>query len=361
MVERAFVDNSVALQIGAFTGPVAQGEAALARALQRCSGMAIAFRPDLGAAFAPDESGVGLRQVDIASLPVKTTGALAALQAAGVDFDFILDMQDRRAKRMAPNDELTPPVFAFNRLQGDGRRILMPLPIYHDFGTGHFVDAVRPDAVAWADKVPRVVWRGITGGRAALDAEGLVEGMRIKMALRRLREGRMTEAQVREVLAACPRWGLLERLRDDPRFDLGFVDGDGYVIAQTPLHSHLERPRMPQAEMQRFRYVAVLRGLDVGSSFYWVMHSGSLGLVMETPFETFASGHFRPGEAYLPFRLDGSDLATRLDWAEAHPAEVQAMVAQAAQISALLLRADLRAEILRRVVAQVAAQPRVQE
>lgn len=359
MVDSAFVDRSVGLQIGSYTGPVAQGEVALARALQRCSGMGIAFRPDLGEAFALDDTGTALRRVESKALPVKTAGALAALQDAGATFDFIIDMQDRRAKRMAQEEEPTPPVFAFNRLQGDARRILLPLPIYHDFGTGHFVDVVRPDAVAWEEKVPRVVWRGITGGRAALDATGLVEGMRIKMALRRLREGRMTEAQVREVLAACPRWGLLERMQGDPRFDLGFVDGDGYVIAQTPLHAHLERPRMPQAEMQRYRYIAVLRGLDVGSSFYWVMHSGSLGLVMETPFETFASAHFRPGEAYLPFRLDGSDLAAQLDWAEAHPAEVRAMVARASETAALLLRADLRTDILRRVVAQVAALPRV--
>ena len=360
MSVNAFVEESVALQMGGYAGPMAQGEAALSRALQRCSGMGIAFRPALGEAFALDADGVGLRQVERKALPVKTARALADLLAYAPDFDFIIDMQDRRAARMAPDEAPTPPVFAFNRLHGDSRRILMPLAIYHDFGTGQFADVVRPDAVAWEDKVPRVVWRGITGGRAAMDEAGLVEGMRMKMAMRRLREGRMTETELRDVLVACPRWGLLDRMQGDPRFDMGFVDGDGYVIAQTPLHAHLERPRVPQVEMQRYRYIAVLRGLDVGSSFYWVMNSGSLGLVMETPFETFASAHFRPGEAYLPFRLDGSDLAERLDWAEAHQNEVRAMVAQAGETAALLLRADLRAEVLRRIVAQVAALPRLE-
>ena len=360
MSVNAFVEESVALQMGGYAGPMAQGEAALSRALQRCSGMGIAFRPALGEAFALDADGVGLRRVERKALPVKTARALADLLAYAPDFDFIIDMQDRRAARMAPDEAPTPPVFAFNRLHGDTRRILMPLAIYHDFGTGQFADVVRPDAVAWEDKVPRVVWRGITGGRAAMDEAGLVEGMRMKMAMRRLREGRMTETELREVLVACPRWGLLDRMQGDPRFDMGFVDGDGYVIAQTPLHAHLERPRVPQVEMQRYRYIAVLRGLDVGSSFYWVMNSGSLGLVMETPFETFASAHFRPGEAYLPFRLDGSDLGERLDWAEAHQNEVRAMVAQAGETAALLLRADLRAEVLRRIVAQVAALPRLE-
>lgn len=360
MSVNAFVEESVALQMGGYAGPMAQGEAALSRALQRCSGMGIAFRAALGEAFALDADGVGLRRVERKALPVKTARALADLLVYAPDFDFIIDMQDRRAARMAPDEAPTPPVFAFNRLQGDARRILMPLAIYHDFETGQFADVVRPDAVAWEDKVPRVVWRGITGGRAAMDEAGLVEGMRMKMAMRRLREGRMTETELREVLVACPRWGLLDRMQGDPRFDMGFVDGDGYVIAQTPLHAHLERPRVPQVEMQRYRYIAVLRGLDVGSSFYWVMNSGSLGLVMESPFETFASAHFRPGEAYLPFRLDGSDLGERLDWAEAHQNEVRAMVAQAGETAALLLRADLRAEVLRRIVAQVAALPRLE-
>lgn len=361
MGEDEFTARSVDLQIGGQDGPVAQGDAALLQGLQRSSGMAVAWCPARGEVLALDAAGTGMRPVDLSKGKVspKTTGALAALRAAGADFGFVLDMQDRRAKRIAPEGEPVPPVFAFNRLMGDGQRILLPLPVYHDFGTGHFADAVRPDAVAWEEKVPRVVWRGITGGRAALDADGLVEGMRVKMAMRRHREGRMSEAELRAVLAACPRWGLLERLNDDPRFDMGFVDGDGYVIARTPLHAHLERPRMPQVAMQGYRYIAVLRGLDVGSSFYWVMHSGSLGLVMETPFETFASGHFRPWEAYLPFALDGSDLRARLDWAEANPGAVREMVAKAGAIAALLIRADLRDRILRRVVARVAALPRV--
>lgn len=299
-----------------------------------------------------------VRADQIADQP-KTAAALARLIEAGADFAFILDMQDRRAKRIAPHGEPTPPVFSFNRLKADPHRILIPLPVYHDYRTGHFCDAVRPDAVDWADKVPRLVWRGITGGRAALDAEGLSEGMRAKMALRRHRDGRMTEEALREILLACPRYGLLDRCRDNPRFDMGFVDGDGYVIADTPMHSHLERPRLPQSAMQEYRYIAVLRGLDVGSSFYWVMNSGSLGLVMDTPYETFASGHFVPGQHYLPFRLNGSDLSSQLDWADAHEGEARAMIARAGAVSSMLLDPDLRAEILRRLVRQISALPRL--
>lgn len=362
MVEYDFLSRSVVRQLGGFSGPVAQSDGALIRALRRSSGMAIAWCPSRQVVLSLDPDEDRLRPADpgAAAHGPKTAGALATLLEAGADFAFVVDMQDRRAKRISPDGEPAAPIFCFNRLKGDTQRILVPLPVYHDFGTGHFSDAVRPDAVAWTDKEPRLVWRGITGGRAAMDAEGLREGMRMKMALRRHREGRLSERDLRAVLMACPRYGLLERLKDDPRCDMGFVDGDGYVIAQTPLHAHLARPRMPQSAMQRFRYVAVLRGLDVGSSFYWVMNSGSLGLVMETPFETFASGHFRPDDAYLPFRMDGSDLARQLDWAEANPDRAQAMADRAAAISAFLLRADLRSEILRRLVRHISTLPRVE-
>lgn len=361
MEKDEFVAKSVALQMGGYSGPVAQDDAALIRALRRSSGMAIAWCPRRQQVLVIEPESDRLRPIG----PVppkdhpKTAAAFALLRSAGADFAFILDMQDRRAKRIEPEGGPTPPVFTFNRLKGDPHRILIPLHGYHDYGTGHFADAVQPDALPWDAKVPRVVWRGITGGRAAMDAQGLAEGMRVKMALRRFRDGRMTEAALRDLLLACPRYGLLERFRDDPRFDMGFVDGDGYVIAQTPLHQHLERPRMAQSAMQGYRYIAVLRGLDVGSSFYWVMNSGSLGLVMDTPFETFASGHFIPGQHYLPFRLDGSDLSAQVEWAEAHQTEAREMSLRAGEISSYLLRSDLRAKILQRILRQIAAMPRL--
>lgn len=362
MQQDEFLARSVALQLGGLAGPVAQGDGALIRALGRSSGMAIAWCPQRKAALVADPVTGGLCPVEpsVLSERPKIGRALDALLAAGADFAFILDMQDRRAKRIAPEDAPVPPVFTFNRLKGDRQRILIPLPIYHDYGSGQFTDAVHPDAVPWQERRACLVWRGITGGRAAMDAEGLQEGMRMKMALRRHREGRMTEAALREVLLACPRYGLLERSQGDARRDLGFVDGDGYVIARTPLHAHLERPRLTQAAMQEYRYIAVLRGLDVGSSFYWVMNSGSLGLVMETPFETFASGHFQPGEHYLPFRLDGSDLSARMDWADGHEDEVRAMIARAGAVSSFLLRPDLRQAILGEIVRQVAGMPKVE-
>ena len=125
------------------------------------------------------------------------------------------------------------------------------------------------------------------------------------------------------------------------------------MISETPLHEHLERPRLSPEDMQQFRYIAVLRGNDVGSSFYWTMNSGSVGFVQDTPYKTFASGHFRPWEHYIPFAEDGSDLPDKLDWAEAHQLECRAMVRRAATVCALLGRVNLRAEVLAAVIRRV--------
>ena len=360
MTEDEFVERSVALQVGTFRGPLDHSDEGLRRTLSRCSGSAVGFRPGLGDAVVLDAAEGVLRAVKhrVFSANAKVRGAFETISALGPDFPFVIDMQDRRVRTMAPEGEPVVAVFAFNRIVGDPQRILWPLAEYHDLGVQQFVDAVRPDTVPWSAKREQLVWRGITGGRATVDAPGVGEGMRVKTAVRRFREGRMSVEELRGILVASPRYRILEMVQDDPRCDMGFVDGDGYVIAETPLHAHLERPRLTRPNMQERQFIAVLRGLDVGSSFYWVMNSGSAGFVMDTPFETFASGHFRPWEHYVPFREDGADLGARLAWASSHQNEVRTMAARAAEICALLLRADLRARILRRVMEAVAAMPR---
>ncbi|MEJ2003142.1 MAG: glycosyl transferase family 90, partial [Maritimibacter sp.] len=285
--------------------------------------------------------------------------SLAQIRAQGPEFGFVADMQDRRLRDVAEKGAPPYPVFCFNRQIGDANRLLWPLPVYHDLDGDQFLAGTRPDAVAWEDKLPRVVWRGTTNGRAEGDGAGRGEGMRLKAALRRYRNGRMTLDQLGKLIATTPRYRTLRHAESDPRFDFGFIDGEGHIIAETPFHADLEKTRMTRDQQQRYKYIAVLRGVDVGSSFYWVMNSGSVGFVMDTPFETFASGHFRPWEHYIPFREDASDLAERFDWAEAHPAECKAMTERAAEICTLLARADLRDKILREVIARLNAMERV--
>ncbi len=361
MTEAEFIAKSVALMLGGVTGPLAQSEAALLRALAGSSGIAVAHLLGQDDPVGRDPETGALKQLRLRAVArnQKVGGSLTQIRAQGPEFGFVTDMQDRRLRDVAEKGAQPYPVFCFNRQIGDANRLLWPLPIYHDLDGDQFLAGTRPDAVAWEDKLPRVVWRGITGGRSAGSGAGRDEGMRLKAAFRRFQAGKLSEEKLRQIISTAPRYRALTHVAGDPRFDFGFVDGDGYIIAETPLHAHLERPRMPREEMQRHKYIAVLRGLDVGSSFYWVMNSGSVGFVMDTPFETFASGHFRPWEHYIPFREDLSDLEAHFDWAEAHPDECKAMTERAAEICALLARADLRAEILHQVVARLNAMERV--
>lgn len=358
MTEAGFIAASVAMQLGGFAGPVAQSQEALLRALRGSSGSALAQLPGGGPVVQLAEG--SLREMDRHELaqPGKATNALAQIRALGPAFGFIVDMQDRRVRSLAEPEDACWPVFCFNRKAEDMRRILWPLPFYHDLPGDHFLADIRPDAVPWEEKAPRVVWRGITGGRV-MGTDPRDEGIRLKGILRRHAAGRLKDAALADLVGRLPRFHALAKVQGDPRFDFGFVDGDGYVIAKTPLHAPLGRPRLSRLEMQRNKYIAVLRGLDVGSSFYWVMNSGSVGFVMETPFQSFASGHFRAWEHYIPFREDCADLTERFDWAEAHPAECREMTRRAAGVCALLARPDLRARILRETVARVNAMERV--
>ena len=179
------------------------------------------------------------------------------------------------------------------------------------------------------------------------------EGIRLKGILRRYSNEKISKNEVAGLVGQLPRFHALTKVFGDPRFDFGFVDGDGYVIAETPLHADLGRPRMSRIDMQRNKYIAVLRGLDVGSSFYWVMNSGSVGFVMETPYETFASQHFRPWEHYIPFREDCADLNERFDWAEEHTYQCEEMTKRAVDVCRLLSFADVRERVANEVVRRI--------
>lgn len=73
------------------------------------------------------------------------------------------------------------------------------------------------------------------------------------------------------------------------------------------------KPRMTRQEMQKSRYLAVIWGNDLASKFFWTMNSGPQGLVMDTPFDSFAACHFRAHAHYLPFKANMSDFDAVFD------------------------------------------------
>jgi hypothetical protein len=362
MTEAEFVRRSVEHQLGGVTGAgLCQDEDARLFAEAASSGGALSWNGATGlphafnnwAKLCDAEGQESLRQVGGRATEVKYVRSLAEMQAAGADFSMIVDMQDRRTRNLRLADGRVFPTFCFNRLVGVTDRVLWPLPLYHDIEDEGFLGGIDPKAVPWAEKDNRIVWRGIPGGRASPKGEVRSETVRLFYVLKRHAAGEMSREEALATISTFPRHRFVERLHADPRADVGFISRKGIKLPGQPLLSHLERPRVSRQDMQRSKYLAVVRGNDVASSLYWTMNSGSLALVMESPFETFGSCHFRPWEHYVPFREDMSDFDVAYDWCEAHPAECQAMAESAAEVCRLLARADLRQEIGRGVVGAV--------
>ncbi len=341
--------------------PLVLTEETRSRALAGSSGSALAWNtakgrpyPDNGWRYekgaAPGDPQAVFNTNRFATLD-KPLGALRGLLAAGAGSDLIVDMQDRRLREVALPDGRLHPVFAFNRAVGDPGRVLWPLPGYHDIGSPGFLGPADWTDVAWAKKAPRIAWRGNLNGRADWHGEVRREGLRLGPLMRKYKSGEISERKARRTLEQFPRHRLMHRYIDDPRFDIGFTGADRGALEDLPFMPPYLRPRLSQQEARLFRYILVLPGMDVGSSFYWTMNSGSLALVMEGVFETFASGHFRPWQHYVPFRRDLADLEERIDWCLSHDADCRQMAEAARALCALLARRDLRDEIGRRVVA----------
>lgn len=359
MTEAEFVRRSVEHQLGGVTSAgLCQEEAARLFAEAAASGAALSWdaAAEMPRAFnnwaqvRDGEGQVSLCQIGGRSTDEKFVRSLEEMRAAGLDFDLVIDMQDRRSRNLRLDDGRLFPTLSFNRLVGATDRVLWPLPLYHDIAGEGFLGGLDPKAVAWAEKDSKIVWRGMPGGRASPKGAVRHETVRIFRVLKQHAAGEISRDEAMAVLATFPRHRLVETLHKDPRVDVGFVGRKGVVLRDQPLLAHLERPKISRQEMQRSKYLLVVRGMDVASSLYWTMNSGSLGLVMESPFESFGSCHFRPWEHYVPFREDMADFETAFAWCEAHQAECQAMTERAAEVCRLLARADLRLEISRGVV-----------
>jgi hypothetical protein len=356
MTEAEFVQRSVEHQRGA--GGFCLDEAARALAEEAASGAALSWDARAGLprglnGWAVGPEGTGFVQVGGSSTEEKCTRTLEELRAAGLDFDLVVDMQDRRVRTLRMADRDPFPTVSFNRLVGYSDRILWPLPLYHDLGSDGFLGNIDPKAVAWRDKDSRIVWRGIPGGRSSPKGKVHREKLRLFVVLKRHAAGEIDTAEALALISTFPRHRFVERMQNDPRADVGFISRKGIKLPEQPLLAHLERPRISREAMQRSKYLAVVRGNDLASSFYWTMNSGSLGLVMDSPFESFGSCHFKPWEHYVPFREDMSDFDAAYAWCEAHQPECEAMSQRAAEVCRLLARADLRQEIARGVVAEV--------
>lgn len=283
----------------------------------------------------------------------KSRGAMVSLTEAGADFDVLVDMQDRRVRALNTVEGEVFPTICFNRAAGAPGRILwhMPGPL-HEIGSDAFLGPFPdPDAVPFAQRIPRLVWRGGITGRAGNGADIRKEGYRFDRIFDDLGRGKRTLDWAAQQLANFPRFRFVSQLANRNWADVGFIAQPHLHPLSASLMQPLQVPAMPQRAQARHKYIAVLRGADLASSYYWTMNSGSLALVMETPWESFGSAHFLPWHHYVPFREDLSDLDDKLAWCNDHPLECEAMTRAARKVCVMLARADLRIEADKALIA----------
>lgn len=361
MTEDLFVEISIAHQFGALPGErIAQDKNAQDLALSVGSGGLLWWAHEIAGPYPYNgwyldgtkrhQNHEDLLNTSRSVNIKKATVALAEIHAAGADFDVFIDMQDRRIRSLVTETGAVQPVFSFNRIEGAVGRILWPLPEYQSIDSPEFLGNLDPTRIPWSQKRDQVAWRGSAGGRANPKGDVRHERTRLMPLLKKVKRGEVSVDKARMLLKQFPRHRFIDKYINDPRFDIGFVEGNRFTLRNEPLLAPLEKSRVPREDFQEFKYLAVLRGLDIGSSFFWTMNSGSLGLVMETPFESFASCHFKPWKHYVPFREDLSDFEDRLSWCQNNQNACQDMVHSAGELCKLLARTDLRHAIARGVV-----------
>ena len=281
----------------------------------------------------------------------KTLGALNGILSFSPDFTFIVDMADHRARSIVDANNHSAPVFCFNRRKSNNSgKILWPLPGYQDLGTDDFLGPPNLRKIAFEDKMSKVIWRGSAGGWARLGKFGRGKMKRFFPLLRAYENQKLTLEETKAALSTTWRHRFVENNLHNPQFDVGYTN-----ITDRPGHTYsllepYEKEKVSQKNQTKFKYIAVLPGADVGSNFYWVMNSSSLGLVMEADFDSFASDHFKPWKHYVPVKPDLSDLSKNLAWCDDNPDKVKSMIRNANEVCDMLSDASMRQSILNGVI-----------
>ncbi|MGX7872422.1 glycosyl transferase family 90 [Mesorhizobium sp. ORM6] len=140
------------------------------------------------------------------------------------------------------------------------------------------------DAVAFADKLPAVVWRG--------DLNNPI------------------------------RTRFLDAVRDLPFCDVG--------SHKRSAPAEYAKPFLSISQHLRYRYIVSLEGNDVATNLKWIMNSNSLCLMPPPTYETwFAESQLEANIHYVPLDPDFADLGEKVRYFEEHPAAAERIIAAA--------------------------------
>ncbi|KAJ7194674.1 glycosyl transferase family 90-domain-containing protein [Mycena pura] len=192
------------------------------------------------------------------------------------------------------------PILSMTKISPCFADILVPSQFYYSrsWWAPHYK---HPNNVDWADKTPKLYWRGTNSG------------------------GRMYGDNYH----AFPRFRLIDIGRKHPNltdvmlsdfhYDLCGEECDAEAIKKEYDIAHASFPR---EDVYKYKYVFDVDGNSFSGRYLGLLRSGTL-VFKSTIFLEYFGDWLRPFEHYIPVLPDLSDLVEKLEWAIAHDEEAQ--------------------------------------
>ncbi|KAJ7229839.1 glycosyl transferase family 90-domain-containing protein [Mycena pura] len=192
------------------------------------------------------------------------------------------------------------PILSMSKISPCFADILFPTEYYYDqsWWAPHFS---YPDNIPWEAKKDLAYWRGMSNG-------GMIIGSNYHHFAR-------------------------FRLMDISRARPDLIDAKITLFAETLCAEGCDRAAVvaeynitgsgeAREELYRYKYAIDVDGTTFSGRFLGLLRSGSL-VLKSTVFEEYFNDWLRPFEHFVPILPDLSDLAEKIQWANAHPDEAR--------------------------------------
>jgi hypothetical protein len=138
-------------------------------------------------------------------------------------------------------------------------------------------------------------------------------------------------------------------------FDVGYTDVDEYMYPGTGFDGEEQRSKLDALEAfarpftrehqseddaAGYKYVISVDGVSAAWRVTGLLASGALLIKQESPYFEHYYPLMKPWVHYVPVRFDLQDLVQKVQWAMAHDAEVQVIIANALRLSRTRLRQE---------------------
>lgn len=296
---------------------------------------------------------------DKAVRPVGVLNDIVALNLPWVaDMELAIDMQDARQAGLETTGVPQRPVISYCRREGAQGVFLWPLPEYHSIGARNFLNDTVEDAVSFAEKEDKVVWRGNLSGHFSDVCSGIFENPAYA-TLKNIVEDRNAGRDVApylDILRLNVRYRIVSDNLYSPDCDFRLTPSvNGREALLSVGRGLLLDDYKDEAFFHRYRYVLSMRGFDTGSNFISAANTNSVVLKEEDGWELFYTCLFEPWVHYIPLRAGCPDLAEKLDWARANPAQCEEITRNARDVCRLLGDKALRACFLEKILLEYRA------